>query len=347
MDPESAIRRGVKISASNPELAVVFWAVGVGAALLIVVPVAALAVAGAVALAADAPTGATGTEALLAAAESLVAYWPWVFGASLVAILWTGLILFAYLYAQAGLVGCVVRSQRSGPASDRALRPKLGASQAFKAFSFGLLWEEAQTHGWRVTMVATAYSMAGTLPLVLYGAWLLGCVRLALRGSVPSIVAGAAGAMVGLVPLALIVFALAIHYRFALVCCVQRACGWREAVSAANGVFKSRPLPALAVVGAAMAARYLVGMAFFLLSLPLLLLSLVPLVGLVMLAPRVLLGLAQSLIGSAIGIAQLGAIAALCEPVCEDGIGNPEKSRGGAPPPPGAVPAPTGDSLPT
>lgn len=313
MNPELAIRRGVKISASNPELAVLSWAVGLGTVLLVIVPVAGLAVAGGAALAAGAPTGATGTEALLAAAELLLAHWPWVLGLSLVAVAWTGLILFAYLYAQAGLVGCAVRSHRSGPAGDRALTPKLGAAQAFKAFGAGLFCEDAKTHGGRVTMVATAYSMAETLPLLLYGAWLWGCIALALRGG-PSIVAGAVGAVFGLIPLALITFVLVIHYRFALVCCVQRACGWREAISAANGVFRTRPLPALAVVGAAMAARYVVGMAFFILSLPLILLSLVPLVGLVMLAPRVLLGLAQSLVGSAIGIAQLGATAAVCEP---------------------------------
>lgn len=325
MDPEFAIRRGVKVSASNPELAVLSWAVGLGTALLIVVPVVGLAVAGGAALAAGAPTGATGTEALLSAAESLLDHWPWVLGLSLAAVLWTGLILFATLYAQAGLVGCVVRAHRSGPTGDRALKPKLGASPAFKAFAVGRFWEDAKAHGWRVTLVATAYSVAGTLPLVLYGAWLFGCIRLALRGSVPSIAAGAVGAVFGLIPLALILFVLVVHCRFALVCCIQRACGWHEAVSAANGVFRAQPLPALAVVGAAMAARYVVGMAFFLLSLPLLLFSLVPLVGLVMLAPRVLLGLAQSLIGSAIGIAQLGAIATLCEPVGEEGAASPEK----------------------
>lgn len=341
MDPESALRRGVKISASNPELSVLSWAVGLGTALLILVPVVGLAVAGAVSLAAGAPTGATGTEALLSAAESLLAHWPWVLGLSLAAVLWTGGILFACLYAQAGLAGCVVRAHRSGPAGDRALKPKLGASPAFRAFGGALLWEEAKTHGWRVTMVATAYSMAGTLPLVLYGAWLFGCVRLAFRGSVPSIAAGAVGAVAGLIPLALILFALVVHYRFALVCCIQRACGWREAVSAANGVFRARPLPALAVVGAAMAARYILGMAFFLLSLPLLLLSLVPLAGLAMLAPRVLLGLAQSLIGSAITIAQLGAIAALCEPAGQDGVGEPESRGAGG----NTVPGPAGSTI--
>jgi hypothetical protein len=133
----------------------------------------------------------------------------------------------------------------------------------------------------------------------------------------------------GLLPVILMSILLSAHYRLAVVCAVQRACGWREAVVAANAVLRARVFPFLVVLGASIAARYLVGMAFFLLGLPLMLVSLAPLAGLVMLAPRLLLTLVQSFFSSVLGVALTGALAAVCEPVDEDGTGAPESQRAG------------------
>ena len=57
------------------------------------------------------------------------------------------------------------------------------------------------------------------------------------------------GGIFGLFPVILVSILLSVHYRLAVVCAVQRACGWREAVGTANAVLRARFLPFLAVVG--------------------------------------------------------------------------------------------------
>jgi hypothetical protein len=206
-----------------------------------------------------------------------------------------------------------------------ALKPKLGASPAFAVFTLPVFWEEVKAHGWRVTVVATAYSVVGTAPLLLAMAWEWWCVWQAFKGGT-YLVLGTAGALLGLAVLLILVMALAIHYRFALVIALQRSCRWREAVGAVNALFRARPLEALAVVGFTIAARYALGMAFFILSLPLMVISIIPIVGLLFIPIRILLSVLQGLASSAITVAATGATAALCEPG-NDRAGEPE-SRG-------------------
>lgn len=325
MDPGHAIIRGFKLGVSNLELAVVTWAAGLATGLLIVVPIVGL-VLGAAALVGPAVQDASGMEAFLMASDLVFRHWAVVLGAVLLATAWVGLVLFFYLYLQAGVAGCVVKAHRAAPPADRSLKPRLGSSRAFKAFSMELLWEQSRAHGWRVTMVATAYSVAGTLVLFLYGLWALGCVRLGMKGH-PQLVGAVVGGIIGLIPVVLVLILLSVHYRLAMVCAVQRACDWREAIGAANAVLKSRLLPVLAVVGASIAAQYILAMVFFLVSLPFLALSLLPLVGLLALIPRMLLTLVQSLLSTVLAVALTGALAAVCEPVGEDGVGERE-SRG-------------------
>lgn len=319
MDPGYALVRGLKLGVSNLELAVVTWAAGLATGLLIVVPILGLAL-GATAMIVPAAGDASGLEGFLLASDLMLRHWAVVLGTVLLATAWVGLVLFFYLYLQAGVTGCVVKAHRTAPPADRSLKPRLGASRAFKAFSLDLLWEQSRAHGWRVTMVATAYSVAGTLVLFLYALWVLGCVRLGMKGS-PQLVGAIAGGILGLIPVVLVLVLLSVHYRLAVVCAVQRACGWREAVGAANDVLRARMLPFLAVVGGSIAAQYILAMAFLLISLPFLALSLLPLVGLIAVIPRLLLTLVQSLLSSVLAVAFTGAVAAVCEPLGEKGAG--------------------------
>ena len=329
MDPGYALVRGFKLGVSNLELAVVAWAAGLATGLLIVVPIVGLAL-GAAALLVPAVQDTSGLEGFLLASELMLKHWAVVLGAVLLATAWIGLVLFFYLYIQAGVTGCVVKAHRAAPPADRFLKPRLGASRAFKAFSLDLLWEQSRAHGWRVTMVATAYSVAGTLVLFLYGLWVLGCVRLGMTGHPQMVVAITAG-IFGLLPVILVSVLLSVHYRLAMVCAVQRACGWREAIGAANGILRARFLPFLAVMGGSFAAQYILAMAFLLISLPFLALSLLPLVGLLALIPRLLLTLVQSLLSTVLRVALIGALAAVCEPMGEDGTGEPESRGAGEP----------------
>jgi hypothetical protein len=314
MDPGRALVRGLKIGTSNPELAVISFGASLATGVALVVPAAAALAGLGVVVAARIPPDATGEEVFLYAATFLLDHWGVTLSAYAAAVLWAGLILFLYLYAQAGVVGCVARSHRGAPPGDRALKPAFGASPAFKAFSARAYWDEVRSQGWRVTLVATAYSLVALLPLLAYGAWLYGCFRIATYGEArlgPAI----AGAVLGLAPTMLVLWGLAVHYRFAVVCAVLRRCGWREAVTAANAVFGARPLAALVVVGAAIAARYLLGAVALLLGLPFLALSLLPAVGLLFLVPRVIVSLVQGLLSAGITVAALGATAEVCEPV--------------------------------
>ena len=328
MDPIRAVVRGVKISSSNLALAVLSWAVGVATVLLLVVPLVLLVGGTALWLARSVDAEASGTEALFVAVSILLEHWPLTFGVLLLATVWAGAVLFAYLYAQAGILGCVVESHRRGAAEDQSLKPRLGAAPTFAVFDGGAFWAQVKAHGGRVTAVATAYSLVATAPLLLDGAWTWWCVKLALGGGM-GLVLGVAGGVAGLALLVLVLTLLAIHYRFALVCAVLRSCGWREAVGAANVVFRTRPLAALAVVGFTYAARYALGLITFIVTIPLAVFSFLPVVGLLFLMPRLLLSVVQGLVSGGITVASLGATAAVCEPVREEGTGEWEKGRQG------------------
>ncbi len=314
MDPGHAIVRGVKICASNPGLAVLAWGVSLATTVAIVVPLVGGVTLLAVTLAARIPPDATGEETFLSIATTLLDHWGLALLAYAAVVLWVGLILFLYLYAQAGILGCIARSHRRGPAADRSVRPALGASAAFKAFTAGAWWDGVRAQGWRVTAVATAYSIVALVPLIAYGLWGYGCFRLALGGET-RLALGIAGAILGLVPMFIVLWVLGVHYRFGVTVAILRGCGWREAVSGANEVFRTRTLAALAVVGATIGARYVVGMAGLLLSLPFLVLSVLPVAGLLFVLPRIIIGLLQGAVGAAINVASYGAIAAVCEPV--------------------------------
>lgn len=322
MDPGHAIARGVKICASNPGLAVLSWAVSLATTLALVVPLAVAIALVVVALAAKIPPDATGEEIFLGVLTVFFDHWGAALAAYAAAVLWIGLVLFLYLYAQAGVLGCVVRCHRKGPAGDRALRPALGATPAFKVFTGALWWEEVKAQGWRVTLVATAYSIAALVPVLLYSLWGYACFRLALGGEMKTAL-GVAGAILGLVPTLAILWVLGVHYRFGVTVAVLRGCGWREAVSGANGVFRTRTLAALAVVAATIGARYVVGMAGLLLSLPFLVLSVLPVAGLLFVLPRIIIGLLQGFVGAGINVAALGATAAVCEPIEAPAAGAP------------------------
>ena len=328
VNPIHACVRGVKVSASNPGLVVLGWAAGLATALLLLVPLAALAMGAIVVLRGGGLQEAQGTGRVLEAARIVLDHWPLVLGLLMGGTLWAGLVLVGYLYVQAGLWGCAVRAHRQGPPGDMALKPRLGASSAFEVFTFRVLREEIRAHGGRVAAVATAYSLAGMALVLLFAAWAAACVWLASKGPVP-LALGTAGIIIGLGGLLLLFLAGSYHYRFAVICAIERSCGWRAAVGAANGVFRASPLEALAVAGFILAARYALSAVVLLLSVPLLLLSFVPLIGVVFLLPRLFLSVAQGLASSAIGVAAAGAIAAACEPVDGDRSGEREKGRTG------------------
>ena len=326
MDPIRAVVRGVKISSSNPALAVLSWAVGVATVLLLVVPLVLLLGGAALWLAHSVDAEASGTEAFFVATSILLEHWPLTVGVLLVATVWAGVVLFAFLYAQAGILGCAVEAHRRGAAEDQSLKPRLGAAPSFAMFSGRAFWLQVKAHGGRVTAVATAYSVAALLPILAYSAWGYGCFRLALQGET-HLAMGIAGAMLGLAPTMFALWVLAVHYRFAVVLAVLRTCAWREAVGAANRVLRSRPLEALAVVGFTIAARYVLGLVTFIVTIPLAIFSFLPVVGLLFLMPRLLLSVVHGLVSSAISVASLGATAAVCEPVGGDRANEPMGQR--------------------
>ncbi len=325
MDPVRAVVRGVKISSSNPALAVLAWAVGVATVLLLVVPLVLLIGGAALWLARSVDAEASGTEAFLVAASILLEHWPLTVGVLLLATVWASAVLFAYLYAQAGIFGCAVEAHRRGAAEDQSLKPRLGAAASFAVFDGRAFWVQVKAHGWRVTAVATAYSMVATAPLLLDGAWTWWCARQSMAGGA-GLVLGVAGALAGLALLVLFLAALNVHYHFALTCAIQRSCGWQEAVGAANRVFRRRPLEALAVVGFTIGARYALGLVTFIVTIPLAIFSFLPVVGLLFLMPRLLLSVVHGLVSSAITVASLGATAAVCEPVGGE-VGSEEVRR--------------------
>lgn len=314
MDPGHAIVRGVKICASNPGLSVLAWGVSLATTVALVVPLVGGITLLAVTLAAKIPPDATGEETFISIATTLLDHWGLALLAYAAVVLWVGLVLFLYLYAQAGVLGCLVRSHRQGPIGDRSLRPALGASAAFRAFTAGVWWEEVRAQGWRVTTVATAYSIVALVPVIAYGLWGYGCFRLALGGET-RLALGIAGGILGLVPTLLVLWVLGIHYRFGVAVAVLRGCGWREAIGGANEVLRKRPLAALVVVGATIGARYVLGIGALLLSAPFLVLSLLPVAGLLFVLPRIIIGLLQGAVGAAINVASYGATAAVCEPM--------------------------------
>src|SRR5512140_1408420 len=171
MDPGRALIRGVKISTSNPELAIISFGAALAVGMALVLPLVAGLVGLGVAIAARIPPEATGEEAFLSSATFLLDHWGLALALYAAAVLWMGSVLFLYLYAQAGVVGCVVRSHRQAPPGDRSLKPGFGARPSFKAFSARAYWEEVRAQGWRVTVVATAYSMVALLPVLAYTAW--------------------------------------------------------------------------------------------------------------------------------------------------------------------------------
>ena len=64
-------------------------------------------------------------EGFLLASDLMLQHGAVVLGAVLLATAWIGLVLFFYLYLQAGVTGCVVKAHRTAPPADRSSSPGL------------------------------------------------------------------------------------------------------------------------------------------------------------------------------------------------------------------------------
>lgn len=322
MNPVLLYVRGIKMTVSNLELPLVLWAALHLAVILCLVPVAA-----AVGLTAFAVggtfSGETGADLGLHLLEWMVDHLALVLGGNLLLWTWVGLVLFCFLYLEAGVLGMLVRAHRAAPRDDVSLRPRLGFSPAMRVFRFADLKEEVMRQGWRVTMLATLYSLAGLVIMALVCSHAVAAILLALRR--PAAIPFAAASFAALLLVILVVIsALTLHYRYALLCAVMGQSGARRAMRGATLVFRERPLQVLTLFLLSVGFSLTLGVAALAVNVPLGLLSLVPVVGLGLLLPRLLLSMVEGFLMQGLWVATLGAMLPLCEGAAPDpGLGAP------------------------
>jgi len=239
--------------------------------------------------------------------------WTLWIGLALVLCGWLTLLIVGYFYVEGGIRGIVARAHRAAPA-DFALQPRLGVSDAFKAFTFAAFTEEVKRHGWRVTVIASLYGLVGSLLLI-------PCM-VPLLIALPDLIADEVGTQVwvmfGLFFLLLILavvalLALALHYQVAVTIAVLKEAGWRESVKEATRLIKAKPLELLAVFGLSIAAGMCVGMVFAMVSFPLAMLSVLPGVVLVVLPLRLILMAVQWFVQGILQTTLIGAYTGYCE----------------------------------
>jgi len=295
MNPIHLFVRGYKTAVSNLGLAWIYLGTIFLLALLMVIPLVLILVAVGGGVISREPN------------------WTLWIGLALVLCGWLTLLIVGYFYVEGGVRGIVARAHRAAPA-DFALQPKLGASAAFKVFTFAAFTEEVKRHGWRVTVIASLYGLVGSLLL-------LPCM-VPLLIALPELASGEPGTtvwvMFGLFFLLfiltlIVLMALALHYQVAVTLAVLKETGWRESVKDATRLIKAKPLELLAIFGLSIAAGMCVGIVFALVSFPLAMLSVIPGVVLVVLPFRFLLMAVQWFVQGILQTTLIGAYTGYCE----------------------------------
>ncbi|MGC8723502.1 MAG: hypothetical protein ACP5VF_06475 [Acidobacteriota bacterium] len=321
---------GIKITVSNPELPLWQW----GAALVLGVGSLAPLAAGAFYL--FHPLWASGLRhespdaLLLRVLEVLIPRLPSLFLLAALFLLWVALLCLPYLYVQAGLAGLLASAFLRLPPEGPASSSRLGYSKAFRCFRYAEFREEARRRVWAVSLLASYYSLAGlalaaAVPLAGFALHAL------LRPNPWATYAGLLGAgalAVAEVPLFVL---LKVHARYALACLVLFDLPPGRSVARATRLFRSRPLPVLALFGIGLLLALILAGLFAALDAPIELLSWIPRASLWLVGLRVLLALLQNLGGQGLKVAGLGAAMALCREEAGRPAPGPPRPRGRLP----------------
>ncbi len=306
MNPIQMFTRGFKTGVSNLGMVWLYLGVLVAMGLLMVAPIVVfLMIMGFGAV--SSPGGAL---------ESLADHWALYAGGTLFMLAWLTIVFLGYFYFEAGLRGLVARAHRQAPEDDFSLRPRFGSAEGFRVFRFDAWLEEARCHGWRVTVLATVYAAVATLALAVV---LIPAVYGFLqfmngdRGTVVWVCAALTILLFLLFVLAGI--AISLHYQCAVTWAVLNRSGWREAVRAATALIRARPLEFLALFGLSLAGGMVLAAAFTLLSMPLVVLSVIPGLALLLLPVRLLLTLCQYWFQGLLQVTVMGAYTAYCAPL--------------------------------
>ncbi len=315
---------GTRITLSNPELPLWQW----GAALLLALGVLAPLAPGAWLLYRRLKGPFLRHEGydalLLRLLDLLIPHLPALFLLAALFLLWVALLCLPYLYVQAGLAGLLASAFSRLPLEGPVSSPRLGYSKAFRCFSYAEFRDQARRRIWPVSLLASYYSLAGlglaaAVPLA-------GLVLHALLRPDPwAAYAGilAAGALaVAEVPLFVL---LKVHSRYALACLVLFDLPPGRSMARATRIFRSRPLPVLALFAIGFVLTLILAGLFAFLDAPLELLSWIVRAGLWLLALRILLALLQNLAGQGLKVAGLAAVMGLCR---EEGE-SPSRASGG------------------
>ena len=267
---------------------------------------------------------------LLRLLDLLIPHLPALFLLAALFVLWIALLCLPYLYVQAGLAGLLASAFSRLPPNGPASSSRLGYSKAFRCFGYAEFRDQARRRVWPVSLLASYYSLAGLgLAAVVPVAGI--ALHALLRPNPWATYAGllAAGALaVAEVPLFVL---LKVHARYALACLVLFDLPPGQSVTQATRIFRSRPLPVLALFGIGFLLALILAGLFAALDAPLLLLSWIPRAGLWLVGLRVLLALLQNLGGQGLKVAGLGAAMGLCREEAGRPAPGPPRPRGRLP----------------
>jgi hypothetical protein len=232
-------------------------------------------------------------------------------GVVLLLALWVTALFLGFFYVQGGILGICVRAHRAAPSDDFALKPRLGYSPAMRSFGWREYLEEMKAQGWRVTLVATLYSVAGTALLLLLGLSGYLCASRILR-DLSSWQGPTAAFLASLAVFLLLSVLLGLHYRYGLACSILGSTTAWEGFRRANRVIGREPLKVLALFGLALGVNVLMGFISVLVSIPLLVLSFIPILGILFMLIRTLASLAQGFAAQVLWVAYATSVISLC-----------------------------------
>jgi hypothetical protein len=307
VNPVNLFVRGIKIVVSNLEMPLLLW---LGTQLLFFLCLPLLVFLGAPALmillCAGDRSAAQGMDGAVLL-QSLADHWGWLLAGGLLSAGWLGLLLMAFLYLEAGILGCLAEVERSIRDEDLVRPHRLGYSEALRGFRLASLPQQIRRWGWPVTVLASLYSIPLLLMVLLFLAVAGGGLALVLSRppALPFAVLSAGAVVLLFVPVAV---ALQLHFRIALLCAIDGGHRAAAAVRAATAAFRRRPWEVLGVFGLFFAASLSLSMASLVVGVPLTLGSLIPLLGIVLVPVRLFLSMAQMFFAVALWLAFMAAL---------------------------------------
>jgi len=305
LNPLRAFIRGYRLAVSNLELAGGYLCASVLFALSMVVPIGLFAWEFFRILGQEAPAASAGPRFVL----TLESHW-WFIAVWAVGLgIWVTALSVGYLFVQAGILGQLVRGERSAGPAEPCGAGKLGFSRRMRVFTFRGFLDDAAAFGGRLTLLASMYGFVLTLGLLLLASAGLAAFYAGIlhRWVIPFEVVGFLLLVFVLVVLALV---LGLHYRLAAVLAVEGACSPGQAVRRANGIIRKEFWPFLGLCGLSILLSWVVGAIFAAMAAPVSLLALVPSLLIPMIAARFVLLLVQSAVGSLVYVATMGAFVA-------------------------------------